>query len=278
MSLFNTRRRMADLHPIVLPLPMGDGDEGGQPPRFRPFFPEPEADAQLTPVNVEEAPEEQDPQARSQRMADEWAAKLAEVDQVLRQAHQRAEALAKQAEAEGYKAGYDKGYAEGLESARHALDQEVANVQAIARALAQARQQMLESLEGEVVALALAIARKVIGEEAAHNEQVITHMVRRAARQLGQRGPYRIRLNPQDAQRLAERWKAQDILDGAEWELVPDERVAPGGCILESGAAIVDARLETQLELVQKALLGEREGPSIPGLLDESDGEAAQVS
>lgn len=271
MSLFNARRRVADPHLVVLPLPPDDTGETGQPPSFRPFFPEPEADARLTPVGVEEAQGGQDLSTRDQRMADEWAAKLAEVDQVLRQAHQRAEVLAKQAEAEGYEAGYHKGYSEGLELARHALDQEVANARSIAQALAQARQQMLESLEGEVVALALAIARKVIGEEASHNEQVIAHMVQRAVRQLGQRGPYRIRLNPQDARSLSERWKAQDDLGGAEWELVPDERVSPGGCILESGTATVDARLETQLELVQKALLGDREALSIQGLLDESD-------
>jgi len=56
-----------------------------------------------------------------------------------------------------------------------------------------------------------------------------------------------------------------------EWELVPDERVTPGGCILESGAATVDARLETQLNLIQKALLGDQEALSVEGILDESD-------
>ncbi len=262
---------MADLRQVVLPLSVGGEGGAGQPPQFRPFFPEPETDARLTPVNVEGAQDGQDPQAQDQRMADEWAARLAEVDQVLRQAHQRAEALARQAEAEGYAAGYNKGYAEGLEIARRALDQEVANVRSVAQALAQARQQMLESLEGEIVALALAIARKVVEEEADHNEHVIVRMVQKAVRQLGQRGPYRIRLNPKDARHLAERWRAQDDLDGVEWELVPDERVAPGGCILESGAATVDARLDTQFDLIQKALLGDREALSMQGLLDESD-------
>ena len=269
--MFNVRRRVADPHQVVLPLLLDGEEKAGQPPQFRPFFPEPEAKAPLTSGNMEEAQEEQGSQGRDQRMADEWAAKLAEVDQVLRQAHQRAEALARQAETEGYKVGYSRGYAEGLEIARHALDQEVANVRSIAQRLAQARQQMLENLEGEIVALSLAIARKVIGEEAAHNEQVIIHTVQRAVRQLGRRGPYRIRLNPQDAQYLAERWKVQDDLNGMEWELVPDERVTPGGCILESGAATVDARLETQLNLIQKALLGDQEALSVEGILDESD-------
>ncbi|MCS7220772.1 MAG: FliH/SctL family protein [Anaerolineae bacterium] len=273
----SARRRTADPPLFVSLLLPSDTDEVGKPPPFRPFFPEMETEVRLTPADGTEGQAEQELRTGDQQLADEWVARLAEVDQVLRQAHQRAEALAKQAEAEGYEAGYRRGYDQGLELARHALDQEVAHVRSIAQALAQARRQMLESLEGEVVALALAIARKVIGEEAAHNEQVIIHMVQRAVRQLGQRGPYRIRLSPRDAQRLSERWKAQDDPGGVEWELVPDERIAPGGCILESGAATVDARLETQLDLVQKALLGDREVPSIQGLLDEFDDRPAQV-
>ena len=203
-------------------------------------------------------------QAWEQRMAEEWAAKLAEVDRVLRQAHQRAEELAEQARAEGhqqgYTEGYEQGYNEGLAIARRALDEEIAQVRAIAQGAMQARQEMLQRLEGEIVSLALAIAEKVIGEEARRSEAVVAHVVRRAVQYLGRRGPYRIRVNPLDAERLRERWQALDELEGASWELIPDERIAVGGCILESGASLVDAQLDAQFERIRKRLQGDQ-GP-----------------
>ncbi|MCD6290461.1 MAG: hypothetical protein J7M34_08160 [Anaerolineae bacterium] len=257
--------------PNVLPLLDGQGSSR-RSPRFRPFFPPSGGESQGA-STAGRGMGEDDQQAQLQRMADEWAAKLAEVDKVLQQAHQRADALAEQARTEGYQAGYEegyaKGYAEGMEAAQHSLDQEVAQVRAVAQAAARARQQMLEDLEEEVVSLALAVARKVIGDEAQRSEAVIAQVVQKAIRQLGRRGPYRIRLNPRDAQRLMERWGDRDELDGVEWELVPDERITPGGCILESGVAVIDARLEVQFERLWRGLLGVQDTALAQELSDE---------
>ncbi|HEY66043.1 MAG TPA: hypothetical protein G4O02_15885 [Caldilineae bacterium] len=262
----------ASRHQTLRPFLVNGGEASGRSARFRPLFPGPGSPPEGDPGSPEESQGEQMSQAEVQRMADQWRAKLAEVDRVLQQARQRADALEKEAEERGYRAGYDRGYAaghaEGMEAARRALDDEVRKVRAVAQAIAQARQELLTSLEPEIVSLALAIAKKVIGEEAQHNENVIAHMVQKAVRQLGQRGPYRIRLNPLDAQRLMDRWKAQDELDGAEWELIPDERISVGGCVLECGAASVDARLEVQLDLIQHALLEGQDAPSAQELPD----------
>jgi flagellar assembly protein FliH len=243
---------------------------------FRPLFGDPAPEPPLTPPAVAEPSaaeeEEEAPQADVQRMSEEWAARLAEVDQVLRQAHQRAEALARQAEAEGYEVGYSKGYAEGSEAARHLLDQEIAQVRQVADAARLSCQQMLQHMEGEVVALVLAIARKILGDAALQREATIVDTVHRAVARLGQQGPYRIRLNPRDAEFLSARWQTRDELDGAQWELVPDERIGVGGCILECGAATVDARIETQFELVRRALMGLQETDFVE---EAGDGSAA---
>jgi type III secretion protein L len=42
-------------------------------------------------------------------------------------------------------------------------------------------------------------------------------------------------------------------------DIVPDPKVASGGCIIESEVGTVDARLETQLRALEKALLGQTE-------------------
>ncbi len=268
--------RRAEPDQAIALTPLVDAAQMARSSEFRPLFSAPVPEPPLTPPSVAEPPaveeEEDDAQAAVQRMSEEWAAKLAEVDQVLRQAHQRAEALARQAEAEGFEVGYGKGYAEGSEAARRLLDQEIAQVRQIADAARLSRQQMLQRLEGEIIALVLAVARKILGDAALQREATIVDTVHRAIDRLGQQGPYRIRLNPRDAEFLSARWQTRDELDGAQWELIPDERIGVGGCILECGAATVDARIETQFELVRRALMGLQEADFVE---EADDGSAA---
>ena len=45
------------------------------------------------------------------------------------------------------------------------------------------------------------------------------------------------------------------LVDGANHvEIIEDRRVEPGGCIIETNAGSIDARIETQLESVSDAL------------------------
>jgi len=46
------------------------------------------------------------------------------------------------------------------------------------------------------------------------------------------------------------------LLDGIDHlEITDDQRVGKGGCIIETNAGNIDARIETQLEQVEKALM-----------------------
>ena len=57
----------------------------------------------------------------------------------------------------------------------------------------------------------------------------------------------------EDVARLAGRWPKNGK---PEWELVGDERIAPGGCLVTCGASTVDARSETQIGLIQNTFKG----------------------
>ena len=47
-------------------------------------------------------------------------------------------------------------------------------------------------------------------------------------------------------------------------QIVPDEAVSPGGCIVRFGAGQIDATLETQLRRIADELLGEQEAQAVP--------------
>jgi type III secretion protein L len=101
--------------------------------------------------------------------------------------------------------------------------------------------------EPEMIRLATAIARKIIGEELRTSPETIVAIVREAlAAGRGQR--IVIRVHPSAAALVRKSV-------GAEIQVAASESVAPGGCVIESEFGIVDAQLETQLRVIERALL-----------------------
>lgn len=154
------------------------------------------------------------------------AAAIAEADEVRR----RAEA-----------AGWEAGQARAAEI--------------IARAAAE-RDAALASAERDVVELALGVAAKILGREVERGAAVdivaqALSAVRRARR-------VRVRISPLDAEsvRAREPELAARLAQGAGLDLCEDPSIARGGCLVETENGVVDARLETQLEALRRALLG----------------------
>ena len=181
------------------------------------------------------------------------ASEVAEDDaqRILDEARRQAEEIWEQARAAGYEAGLEAGRAEGLALVEQEAKEQAIRMHEILQALVAQRKQILASVEKDLVDLALAIAHKVIGDAASAQRDLVMDMARRAIEVLGRPDAVRVHLNPADAERLAEMWAGGGSTP--EWTLVPDERVAPGGCIVTAGASEVDARPETQLGLIQQA-------------------------
>jgi flagellar biosynthesis/type III secretory pathway protein FliH len=66
-----------------------------------------------------------------------------------------------------------------------------------------------------------------------------------------------IKVNPTDLN--AVRGFEEEILSSMhgmkEWEIKEDNRITPGGCIIETDSGIVDAQLETQLAEIGATLM-----------------------
>jgi flagellar biosynthesis/type III secretory pathway protein FliH len=122
----------------------------------------------------------------------------------------------------------------------------------LARA-AHARDRLLAGAEREVVAIALAVARKVIGR--ALGEDAVAELAARALEEARERREVLLRVNPADgpAVRGHEPRLAAILLHGP-LELREDPAVPPGAAIVETEAGRVDASLDTQLDLLARAL------------------------
>lgn len=187
------------------------------------------------------------------------------IDEILQQAHSQAEEIVKKAEQ--YQNDIQQAAMEkGLNEARQTFEQEVierveAEVSSVRENLVQTIAQVsaLETeitskIERELLEFALEIAKKVVGREVTIDREVALTLVKISLAKLHSRTFAQIYLNPQD---LAFVEAHRDRLNfQGSLELIEDNSVSPGGCLVRTETGDIDARIESQFDEIAHGLLG----------------------
>ncbi len=119
-----------------------------------------------------------------------------------------------------------------------------------------AREQLWQEQEAEMVALSLDIARQVVKTEVTQNPQVVRAVIANALRRITDKDNVRVRVSLADAPAVKEaRQDLMETVDGLRHlEVIDDRRVGVGGCVIETNGGTIDAKIETQLGEVARAL------------------------
>lgn len=170
-----------------------------------------------------------------------------------------ADALAERAAAEAdaaYAAGLAEGRAAGGADAEAALAGVAGALDAAAGEVRAHEARWLGDLEAHVAALAVAVARHVIGREVAGDDAFVTALVARAVAEFPADQPLAARVHPGDVAALKAAWAAAPRAAELRW--VPDAGVMPGGALVEGRERIVDGRVDAALERVYRAISGQQ--------------------
>ena len=118
------------------------------------------------------------------------------------------------------------------------------------------RDAALSGAERDVLRLAVKLAEKIIGREIERDDAALADIVSTALRHARQQESLTVRVNPADLPRVQAHRERLDPSGRARFiDLVADPRVAHGGCVIEGESGTVDARLDTQLRVLERALL-----------------------
>lgn len=184
----------------------------------------------------------------------------AEAAELREDAQIQAEALREAAWQEGHHQGKTEGRATVEAELRAAWDtrQEAlrAELDFIITQIGAARATLWARQEADMVALTLDIARQVIKTEVSQNPEVVRALIANALRRLTDKDNVRVRVSVADAPRVKEaRQDLMEMVDGLrQLEIVDDRRIGEGGCVIETNAGTIDAKIETQLAEVARAL------------------------
>lgn len=165
-----------------------------------------------------------DPHSGGRRQGNALAT-VAELENIRQQAHD-----------EGYTQGRDAGYAAGIQQAHT----EAAQIHSLLQSLQDALNRTDEQVAQSLLDLSLEIARKMTGEILQTKPEVILKIVSDAIGSLPHFNQNaHLILHPDDADLVRKHMGEQ--LSHAGWKIFTDEKIACGGCRVETSHSQVDA-------------------------------------
>lgn len=196
-----------------------------------------------------------------QQMMDEAQA---EMDAWWEARRQEDEIVRAQTSEEGFMSGVEQGREQGWQEAREEYSHALAEARSILEDAPLWKRRKIGEAEPFVLELTLEIARKVIGEQLTCDQEHLLTLIRRALSHTQEYKAITVAVSPDSYMYVQEnRTRLVDVLDSqVEVTIVPDESAADGGCIIRTSLGNVDARVDTQLAEIKKALLEMQAGES----------------
>lgn len=188
----------------------------------------------------------------------------ARAEQILKQAEARAESIIDRAVEGTEKIAGElraqalaESRAEGIAEGKSEAQKIIAEAEAIRSRAAVEREEMLARSQEDIARLALAVAGKIVRREVQADPDCVFDMIAEALGRVKGEDSAVLRVNPRTATVLEENTaRLVSASQGVpEVRIVPDPSLEPGDCLVESSRGSVDARIETKIANLGRAIL-----------------------
>jgi|GEM_PF-2389443 len=171
-----------------------------------------------------------------------------QAEAIVRESQEKAEEILQEHREKGFREGSLKGREEGQRIRREAEQflEEVTRV----------RQEMIQSLEQEMVELSVTIAQAILQHQLSVNRESVVETVSTAMKKLNEQSYILIRVNPREVDILKKNKDRLQLLltDRARLEILGDCEITPGSCRVEGDYGLVEINLQENLKEVQGVL------------------------
>ena len=152
--------------------------------------------------------------------------------------------------------GYEAGYAAGMEAADEEASALIGTAEQIAVNVSQERERLLAEAEGDVVELAITIAKKLVNAAIDVEPELVVEVCRGAMRKAFQRETLSVRAHPDDleALRSAGPRLAAELGGVQHLEFVEERRLQRGSLIVRTPAGEIDASFDGKAEKIADAM------------------------
>lgn len=173
-------------------------------------------------------------------------------DVIMAKAREKAAML----EREAYEKGFEQGEKDGLELGAVKALKIVENIENLLDEIARLRTDIIKRYEKDIIGLICSVAEKVVHHQISLSGAAIRETVIKAIQLATEKRSILLKINPEEfdyIDRLRPEF-FQRFNELASMEVVSNPSISRGGCFLETPCGDVDARVETQLEMIRQRL------------------------
>ena len=155
-----------------------------------------------------------------------------------------------------YRSGYEDGQAEGLKAGQEQSRDEIEQFASIVQTFSAQQEDARKNADQDLVALALAVGRHIVGSATEVSEGPVLYAVRECLDSLEEKSRVVVKVHPDDLD-VVRRHRGDwlEALEGIEQLTIEgDAEITRGGCILETPKGDVDAQIEERLDRLQVTL------------------------
>ncbi len=148
-----------------------------------------------------------------------------------------------------------EGYNAGLEQAK----QEIQEVKAAITTFLKAKQEVFEYIAPDILEISVDIARKIVKKEIEQNPELILETILDVLKSVStEESRVNIKTHPSQVALVKESLPEMitEIGIDAKITVSPDNSIDIGGCMVYTTNGVVDATIQTQLEIIKEALKG----------------------
>jgi flagellar biosynthesis/type III secretory pathway protein FliH len=158
-------------------------------------------------------------------------------------------------EREAYEKGFDQGRKDGLALEQKQIQEQRQQVEALFSELRGLKSSLFREAEQDCVTLSSLIARRILRAEIRTDPAVIQRTVREAFDFVADRSRLRISIHPEDMEEMHRILPELAAMTEEEaFQVVEDETLERGGCLLETGFGTINATVSDQCVVIEKAL------------------------
>jgi flagellar assembly protein FliH len=165
----------------------------------------------------------------------------------------------KEIEHQAYQKGFLEGQKAGIESRAGQIDSMLGILRQTLIQAQKLQKEIYLTVEKEVVALVLAIARKVVCQEVTTNKDVVLCVAKEALSKVRVPGEITVKLNPFDLEVINDTKRPMSYfrnhIENVTFQ--PEETISRGGCVIETNMGTIDARLEKQFRVIEEMFQAE---------------------
>jgi flagellar assembly protein FliH len=175
-----------------------------------------------------------------------------QAEELLKGARVKAVSMLQEARSKAQEEGKEEGYNTGKEEVERLIER----LHIILNAAIDKRKVIIENTERQLLDLVLLITRKVVKVISESEKEVVIENIREALKKVRGETEITIRVNLKDLNLSTKNKKRFiSLVEGLQKiTLEEDSRVDPGGCIVETSFGDIDARIATQLSVIEEKI------------------------